>query len=885
MPISRALYRALLRMCPPDLRREFGAEMEALFLADLERARGAGKARAWWRAIADVARHGVGARNDRWSRHRGTSAYVEYETGRIWMDTWRYDVRHALRMMSRQRGTTAIILLTLALAIGANTAVFSAVHAALLRPLPYAAPDQLVQIYEKRPAEGNFTNFVSPADYLDWAARSRSFTGITAYAESAADLTGTGEPERFVVAGVTTSFFEVFGVPVQHGRAFAPGEDTAGRNRVVVIDHALWRQRFGGDPAVIGTTILLNDVPHEVIGVLPPRVQFPFGEPRIFAPLLVLAGPDPPPRAAHYLTVYARLKPGVPMEQARAEMDTIGKDLEAQYPDLSRGHGSHVTPPAPEMVKGVRSMLLVLTAAVTFILLIACINVTNLLLAKAASRRREVAVRAAIGAGRGRLVRQMLVETLVLALGGGVAGVVIALWGAQLLATQMPPAIRPEQSAVFSLPVLLFTVVVCLAAGLLAGALPAWHLVRDDLPTALKEGGRSPVSLRRRLRFGLIVAEIACTSLLLVGAGLTLRSFRQVLLEPPGFDTAQRLTFEVRLPRARYATPEAFNRFFASLEQRLAAEASVHRVGATSALPLTDGSDMRNGIIVDGYERGTDDPPTRAHLRGITPGYLPAAGVRVVHGRGFVEADRTGPRLAIVNETMARRYWRDRSAVGGRVRFTQDPEWREVIGIVADVKHWGLDAPVNPEMYMPYEQFQQQAMAFVLETAAEPASLAPSVLRHVRELDANLPLSKVRTFEAGAAASVEQRRFTMLLLGCFAVLALVLAAAGIYGVMSHLVAVRTPEIGVRLTLGAKPSAVMRQVLGEGAMQAAIGLANGLTASLALMRGLRTILFGVEPTDPVTLIAVGVSLMLVALLAVAVPALRAMRVDPVTALRQ
>lgn len=887
MNAGRAIYRALLRLCPPDLRRDFGAEMEALFLADLERARGAGRVRIVMRGVIDLLRHGLGARRDDATRQRRTSAYVEYETGRLWMDTWRYDLRHALRMMSRQRGTTSIILMTMALAIGANTAVFSAVHAALLRPLPYADPEQLVQIYEKRPAEGNFTNSVSPADYLDWAAMSRSFSGITAYAESAADLTGEGEPERFIVAGVTTSFFDVFGVRVLHGRGFASGEEAAGRNRVVVIDHALWRQRFGGDPNAIGKTVILNDLPHEIIGVLPPGVQFPFGEPRIFAPLLTFAGTEAPPRAVHFLNVYARLKAGVPMEQARAEMDRIGADLEAQYPNLSRGHGSHVTPLAPEMVKGVRSMLLVLMAAVAFILLIACINVTNLLLAKAASRQREIAVRAAIGAGRGRLVRQVLVETSVLALAGGALGVVAALWGVQLLSAQMPPAIRPEQSIVFSLPVMLFTIALCLAAGLFAGALPAWHLLRDDLATALKEGGRSPVSMRRRLRFGLIVAEIAFTSLLLVGAGLTLRSFRQVLLEPPGFSTDQRLTFAVRLPGGRYTTRDAFGRFFATLEQRLAAEPSIRRVGATSSLPLTTAQDTRSGIIVDGYERGAEDPPTRAHLRAITPGYLPAAGVRLIEGRAFGDADRIGPRVVIINDTMARRYWRGGPAIGGRVRLTNESEWREVIGVVADVKHWGLDAPVNAEMYMPYEQFdlfQPQSLTFVIETSAEPASLAPGVLRHVRELDAKLPISDMRTFDAVAARSMGQRRFTMVLLASFAVLALVLAAAGIYGVMAHLVAQRAPEIGVRLTLGATPSTVMRQVLGEGVMQAAIGLAIGLGASLALMRSLRSILFGIEPTDVVTLSAVAVGLMVVALLAVAVPALRAMRVNPISVLR-
>ena len=882
MRVSRSLYRLLLRLSPPDLRVQFGAEMEALFLADIARARGFRKAGVWARAIGDVLRHGVGARRDGWQRFRQTSAYVEYEHKGFSMETLRYDLRHAVRAMFRQKATTAIILLTLALAIGANTAVFSAVHAVLLEPLPYADPDRLVMVYEKRPAEGVFTNSVSPADYLDWARLNQSFAAMAAFSDGAADLTGSGEPERLTMANVTAAFFDVFGVRTLHGRTFQPGEDTLGRQRVVVIAHALWRQRFGADPSVVGRRIVLNDVPYEVIGVLPPDVEFPQAGAQIFAPLVLQSGPDAPPRAAHFLQVYARLKPDVPMERARAEMDQIGRDLESQNMDMSRGHGSHVTPLAPEVVKSVRNTLLVLMAAVAFILLIACINVTNLLLARAAGRRREMALRAAIGAGRARLMRQVIAEATVLACAGGAIGVLIAWWGAQLLATQMPAAVRPDGSVVFSVPILLFTAGACLVSGLLAGVLPAWQIVHDAPADTLKEGGRSPVALRRRLRFGLVVAEVAFTALLLVGAGLTLRSFQQVLIEPAGIETDGRLTFNVRLPRARYNTAEAYNRFFGDLERRLAAEASVTRVGATSALPLS-GADSRNGIAIDGIERGPEDGPTRAHPRTVTPGYMEAAGLRIKEGRGFTDADRTGPRVTIINETMARRYWRGAPALGGRVRFTQDAEWREIVGIVHDVKHWGLDVPVNPEMYLPFAQNPQSIMSFVLEAAA-PLSLIPNVQRHVRELDPSLPLSSVRTFDEVASRSVEQRRFTMTLLACFAVLALVLAAAGIYGVMAHLVSLRTPEIGVRLTLGANPIGVMRQILAEGATQAALGLLIGLGASLAVMGGLRTILFGIEPTDPLTLVSVGGGLMLVALLAVTVPALRAMRVDPVTALR-
>ena len=885
MQPSRAFYRALLRMCPPDLRREFGAEMEAVFLLELERARGFGKIRLWSRAIGDVLRHGLGARNDVWHRDRRTSAYVEYETGRFWMDTWRYDLRHALRMMSRQRSTTAIILLTLALAIGANTAVFSAVHTVLIRPLPYDQPESLVMLWEKREAEGVMRNPVSAADYLDWARLATSFSAMAAFNEMTADLTGEGDPEKLPVGAVSPPFFQVFGVRPLHGRTLEEGEDAVGRNRVVVLGHALWRQRFGGDAAAVGRTITLNGIPHQVVGVLPPDVAFPHGESQLFLPLILQVPNEQPSRVSHNYSVYARLKPNVTMAQALAEMDRLGKHLEQQYPQLSRGHGAHVTSLPEEITGPVERTLVVLFAAVGFILLIACINVTNLLLARAAGRRREMAVRSAIGAARGRLIRQALVECSVIALAGGVAGLVLAVWCVRVLAAQLPAVARPDQTVVFSMPVLLFTLAACVVSGLLSGALPAWHLVREDPSESLKEGGRGPVSLKRGLRFGLIVAEVALTSLLLVGAGLTLRSFQTVLAQDAGIETGNRLTFRIGLPGARYKGSEAALRFFSELESRLAAEPIIRAVGGTMLPPLT-GFDGRRGVVIENREVGPGDGPTRAHPRVVTTNYLQAAGARVREGRGFVASDTTtSTPVAIVNETMAKRYWPGTSAIGGRVRFTDQEAWREVVGIIGDVKHWGLDAPVNPELYVPTSQFPAFALTFVLLTNGDPLALVPIAQRHVRELDPNLPLFQVRTMDEVAAESVERRRWTMTLLAVFAFLALVLAAAGIYGVMAHLVALRTPEIGVRLTLGAKPGAVMRQVLREGAMQALIGLTIGLAASLALMRGLRTILFGIEPTDPLTLVAVGVSLMLVALVAVTVPALRAMRVDPVTALRQ
>ena len=884
MNASRSLYRSLLRLCPADLRRQYGAEMEEMFLASLANARGAKKIGVWSRAIADVMRHGVGARQDTWHRFSKTSSYVEYRTGGWWMDTLRYDLRHAIRAMSRQPATSAIIVLTLALAIGANTAVFSAVHTVLIRPLPYPQPESLVMVWEKREAEGVMNNSVSAADYLDWSRMSTSFTGMAAFTEVTADLTGEGDPEKFPLAAVSVPFFDVLGVRPMLGRTFAAGEDLFGRNRVVMLGHGIWRQRFGSDPAVVGRKIMLNGNPYEVIGVLPAGAAFPHTEAELFSPLVLLAPNEPPSRTSHNFGVYARLKPGVSFDQARAEMDRIGKDLEKTYPTLSRGHGSNVTKLTEEITGPVERTLIVLMAAVVFILLIACINVTNLLLAKAAGRRREMAVRAAIGAARMRLIRQVLVECSVMALAGGAAGLVLAVWAVQLLATQLPAVARPDQGVIFSVPVLIFTIAACIIAGLFAGALPAWHLVREDPAEPLKEGGRSPVSLKRTLRFSLIVVEVALTSLLLIGAGLTLRSFQTVLSQPAGIETDHRLTFRLGLPGSRYADGPAAARFFSELESRLAAEPMIQSAGGTMLPPLTT-MDGRRGVVIENRVPTPDEGPTRAHPRPVTTNYIQAVGAHIREGRGFLVSDTaTSTPVAIVNETMAKRYWPGASAIGKRVRFTDQEAWREVVGVIGDVKHWGLDAPVNPELYLPSSQFSAFALTWVLKTNGDPLALVPIVQRHVKELDPNLPLFQVRTMEEVAAKSVERRRWTMNLLAIFAVLALVLAAAGIYGVMAHLVSLRTPEIGVRLTLGASPISVMRQVLGEGAMQAGIGLTIGLIGSLAVMKGLRSILFGIEPTDPITLVSVGVSLMFVALLAVAIPAMRAMRVDPVTALR-
>jgi predicted permease len=879
-PRRTRVYRVLLWLFPRDVRASFGDDMVELFARQREQLHGASRVRFWLRVIADAVRHGIGERLDRMRQ-------PQRQRSRWWMDTLGHDFRHACRLMIRQPGISATILLTLALGIGANTAVFSVVHAVLLRPLPYADPDRLVMIWEKRPAEGVMNNVVSPADFLDWAKTSQSFTSMAAYSADTADLTGVGDPVQVPLAGVTSAFFDVLGVRALHGRTFAIGEDVLGRHRIVVLSHAVWQQRFGGDASVIGRTIQLNGIPHEVIGILPRDFEFPGETADLWAPLVLQGGTEPPPRAAHFLNVYARLAPGVPFESARAEMDRIGNDLERAYPAMSQGHGAHVVPLREEIVAPARGGLLIVMSAVAFLLLIASTNVANLLLARGAGRRREMAIRSAVGAGRGRLLRQTLTESLVLSVLGGVAGLLIAWWTLQLLVSETPPVLRGAglDRAQLDLPVLLFTLAVCVITGLIAGALPAWQVSSEELGDPLREGGRSPVSLRRGLRFTLIATEVALTALLLVGAGLMLRSFVRVLSQPPGIETAKRLTVNLALPRTRYPDPDALRRARRNLDERFSGIPGVIAAGANNNLPLT-ASDARRGITIEGLERREGDSPVRSHTRIVTPSYFKAAGIKIREGRGFTSADdAVAPLVVVINDTMARRYWPGQSAVGKRMRFN-DPNapWREVVGVIDDVKHWGLDREVNPETYMPHEQQPSATLTYVLHAAADPSVLVGPVTEHVRAFDADLPLGSVRTMEEVAAKSVGTRRWSALLLGMFAVLGLVLAAAGIYGVMAHLVSMRTGEIGIRMTLGARPVGVLRQILGEALVQASLGLGIGLVVAFAVMRGLESMLFQITAADPITFIGTMISVLVVAGLASAVPAIRAMRVDPIQALR-
>ena len=882
MRLSLLAYRLLLFAFPGEMRREFGDDMTALFAKQMEeaRTRRGHVVRLWARAVADAIYHGASER-----RAGGFGWKPPRPSGRSIVRAILQDIKYAGRMLVRQPGLTAVVVLTLALGIGANAAIFSAVNAILLRPLPYAEPGRLVMLWETRRAEGVLDNVVAPADFVDWSALATSFERMAAMLSLSADLTGAGDPVRLRVGAVSPSFFDLLGVTPALGRGFRAEEGTAGRHRVAILTHETWTSRFGGEPSVVGRTLSLNGVAHEVVGVLPAGFESPDEAMDLWAPLPYAGVTTPLTRSNHELLVFARLKPGLTIDQARADMDRVGKLLEAQYPNTNRGHSGWAQPLDERLRTPVRGSQLLLLGAVAFVLLIACVNVANILLAKAAGRRREMAVRAAVGAGRTRLAGQMLTESVLLALLGGSAGLVVAWWGIGLLRQLAPSGVPLVGLPHLGLEprVIAFAAALSLVTGMIFGFLPAWHLAGQNVNTSLKDGGRWPGGIRRQLRVALVVSEIALASLLLVAAGLTLRSFQSVLNLDAGFSRDGVLTVAIALPASRYPANDVRLATFARLEEELRALPSVTAVGATSHLPLA-GRDSRRGVGIEG-RAPTPDAPTRAHPRSITPGYFEAMGVTLREGRAFTAADSaTAPLVTIVNDTMARRYWPGESPVGKRIRLAGIDAWISVVGVAGDVKHWGLERAVNPEMYFPETQYVSSALTFVLRSDRDAATLASAVRDRVRTVDPDLPVSGIRTMSEVASASMAARRGGMLLLAVFGALALVLAAAGIHGVMSHLVALRTSEMGIRMSLGASPGSIMGLVLREGAAQAAAGLAIGLTGGVLLMRTFSSVLFGVAAADPMTLMLVGGGLFATALAACALPARRAMRVDPVQALR-
>ncbi len=809
------------------------------------------------------------------------------------------DLGLGIRGLLRRPLLTGVALVTLALGIGANAAIFSVVRAVLLRPLPYDAPDRLVRVTGRNTATGDAGN-LSPADFYDLEhdARTIERMGVHGFIDRFT-LGGDGrDAERVGTVRVTEGFFPTLGVDAALGRVFAADEDRPGAPPVAVISDGLWRRRFGGDPAIVGRTVAINAVPTTIVGVLPPAFRHVEEDPARAADLFMLYQFDraQPNRGGHFVRAVARLRPGRTVAEAGAELTGIAARLASEYPASNTDRGVRVQPLRDAIVAGARPVLLLLLGASGFVLLVVCANVANLLLAAGAARQRELAVRAALGAGRGRLVRQMLTESLVLGGAGAAGGLLVATLAMPLL-TALSAAGMPRVSDVrIDAAVLAFTAAVTVAASVAFGLLPALALLGPDVHEALKQGGRQPGTLvHGRARDALILGEVAVSVVLLVGAGLLVESLWRLQAVDPGFDASHAVTMSVALPTARYAEGTEIP-FYQQLEERIRQLPGVAQVGAVNILPLSNNYDGR-GIQIDDHPQPPGQGPS-PEARSITPGYFAAMGIPLARGRVFDARDRTdAPLVAIVSDSMARRYWPGADALGRRITFNAGvsdegrrdvggPGSREIVGIVGDVKHLGLAEEEGiPTFYTPHaQQPSYHAMTLVVRTAGDPGALVASVRSALSQMDAEVPLADVRSLDQVLSNAAAEPAVRTGLFALFAGLALVLAAVGVYGVVGYLVAQRTQEIGVRMALGASPAAVLAMVVRDGMRPVLLGMAVGLVGALALSRLLQALLFGVSATNATAYLAACGALALASLFATLVPAWRAIGVDPVTALR-
>ena len=804
------------------------------------------------------------------------------------MDAFIKDIRYGVRSLLKRPSLTIIAVVTLAIGIGANSAIFSVVNALLIKPLPFPELDRVVAVWEKQPSHGVVHNEVSMANYLDWRTQNQTFERLALYRWWSTNLTGGESPERIQGFLVTGNFLDVLGVKPLLGRTFSPEEDQPGKGAVAILTHALWQRRFGADPDIVNKTITLNGLTRTVIGVMPQGFNYPSSV-EVLAPL-VITPEMARSRQNHSYYVVGRLKPKASLASAQADLDAIAARLEKEYAESNTGWGVVVYPIVEDTVRLYKTSVLVLMAAVGFVLLIVCANVANLMLARAAGRQKELALRAALGASRLRLIRQLLTESVILALVGGTLGVLIAYWGVDLLRS-----FNPGDAARFapgwdrmgvSLPVLGFNLGLSLFSGLLFGLAPAWQISRTDLNGALKEGGRLSASGSHRLRGLLVISEVALSLMLLVSAGLLLRSFVSLMRTDPGFSSDQILTMRVSLPSAKYKEDPQRLAFYSDLVSRVKTLPGVESAALVNYLPL-GGSNSSDAFLIEGTPAPPPGQDFIGRYRVCTPDYFQTLGISIVKGRSFNEQDKAdAPPVIMVNETLAKRYWPNGDAVGKRMRFGGPPEknpWITVVGIVRDVKH-ELTLAVTPDFYLPHAQDTWSSMVLVVKTKGEPLSLAASVRQQVWSIDKDQPVSEVRSMNEVRALSVSIYTFSSVSLGIFAVIALLLAAIGIYGVMSYAVTQRTQEIGIRMALGARAMDVLKLVVRNGMSLAAIGVVLGLAGSYALTRLLGSLLFGVTPTDVLTFSSVTLGLLVVALIACYVPARRATRVDPLVALR-
>jgi putative ABC transport system permease protein len=796
-------------------------------------------------------------------------------------------------MLMASPGFTTVVIVILALGIGANSLIFSAVNALVLHPFSYPEPERLVGVWESGPQ--NPRNEVTPANFVDWKKSNDVFEEIGALNFWSVNLTGVDLPERLQGFQVSPSLFSLLGVRPLMGRAFLPEEEQPGKNTVVVLSHSFWQRRFAGDPNVLGKTLSFNNQQYTVVGVMPPDFQI-HRKAEVWAPLamspITLAN-----RQAHYLIIFARLKRGVPVAQAQASMETLAAQLRRQYPETNANWSVNVIPLPEQAVGNIRPAALVLLAAVGLVLLIACANVANLLLARAAARQKEIAIRLALGSTRGRLVRQLLTESVLISVIGGLAGLLLAVWGLDFLLARLPEGAtfsipRLKQISI-DLPVFGFAMLLSLATGIVFGLAPVFQAFNLNLNETIKEGGRTSSSggpAGRRLRRWLVISEVALSVVLLIGAGLLIKSLVKLLDVNPGFSSENVLTVNTILPRAKYREPAQTIGFYNQLIERLGRLPGVQAVSAINYLPL-GGSNASSGFDIEGQPLLPPSQQPGAADRSIGPDYFRALGIPVVKGRPFTaQDDQQATRVAIVSESLGREYFPGEDPIGKRIRPDErtDP-WYQIVGVVGDVKHWGLDKQGEPTMYFPYSQRPDRGMVLVVRSTAAPTNLIAAVRNEVLAVDKDQPVFDIRTVEGVISESVMLPRFTAVLLSIFAALALILAAVGIYGVMSYTVTQRTHEIGIRLALGAGSRDVLKMVVGQGMALAGVGVTIGLTVAALLARLMASLLpadflFGVSAYDPLTFGSITLLLSGIALLACYVPARRAMKVDPMIALR-
>src|SRR5262245_57593501 len=853
--------------------REFAEELESHLAMHIEDNLRAGMTPEEARRVALVKLGGVTQVQELHSEQRGLPM----------LETLFHDLRFGARMLFRNPGFTLIAVVALALGIGANTAIFSVVNAVLLRALPYPEPERLVRFCEINPGRGWLDFAVSAPNFVEWRKQQSVCEQLAAYQFNTLNFTGGGEPERVSALSVTANFFSVLGVAPAHGRNFLPEEEQSGRNHVAILSDGLWRRRFGADPNLIGRQIQLSGESYTVVGVTPPDFLFTQGT-ELWTPLILAIRSN-----GHNLSVIGRLKPGVGLAQAQVSMDTIARQLEQQYPESNTGWGVRMNTfydwIVPEQIR--RSML-TLFAAVGFVLLISCANVANLLLARASARRLEMAIRAAMGASRGRVMRQLLAESALLSALGGLVGSSLAFWCTNLIKASTALNIPRLNETRLDVKALGFTSLIALGAGLIFGLAPAWQASRLALNETIKEGGRSGGGKRQRLLGALVIAEVALALTLLVGAGLMIRSFMRLQNVPLGFAPNHVLTMRLALPTAKYGQGAPRVNFFDQLLQRLRDTPGVIDASAIYNLPLA-GGDWAEEVTLEGRDAAPSGTPLPAEVNAVTPRYFQTMGIPLLAGRDFTEQDRgafwlgESPWTLIVNETFARRCWPNENPIGKRFRFGDNP-FGTVIGVVGDVRSLSLEREARPAFYVSYGHFSFPALSIVVRTGAPPEAMTAALRAQVYALDHDFSVYNIRSMEQIVSNVVGQSCFQTLLMGLFGAVALSLAAISIYGVMAYTVTQRTHEIGVRMALGARTRDVLRHVLGQGMKLVLMGATLGLAGAFVAARALKSMLFGVSPADPLTFAAVTVFLALVAFAACWIPARRATKVDPLVALR-